>query len=148
MQKALRILRWILSAATAGILLLLCWHCLDIFITGNLPENITNGVYLTPVYTAQIVAEKLSGVKPLLILYIIFATVTVIAHMLWGEKQRATRKVSPCPPRAENAKFQTVARITVLCLGVLFIILGTMNGGARDVLVKAINICTECIGLG
>ncbi|MFR0735032.1 MAG: CD1871A family CXXC motif-containing protein [Oscillospiraceae bacterium] len=23
-----------------------------------------------------------------------------------------------------------------------------MNGGLRDVLVKAVNICTECIGLG
>ena len=28
------------------------------------------------------------------------------------------------------------------------IALGAVNGGARDVLVKAINICTECIGLG
>ena len=25
---------------------------------------------------------------------------------------------------------------------------GIMNGGLRDVLIKAINICTECIGLG
>ena len=25
---------------------------------------------------------------------------------------------------------------------------GIANGGMRDVLVKAINICTECIGLG
>ena len=33
------------------------------------------------------------------------------------------------------------AAITLIALGVL-------NGGMRDVLVKAINICTECIGLG
>ena len=25
---------------------------------------------------------------------------------------------------------------------------GVLNGGLRDVLIKAINICTECIGLG
>ena len=31
---------------------------------------------------------------------------------------------------------------------IVFIVLGVMNGGLRDVLVKAINICTECIGLG
>ena len=29
-----------------------------------------------------------------------------------------------------------------------FIVLGAMNGGLRDVLVKAGNLCTECIGLG
>ena len=28
------------------------------------------------------------------------------------------------------------------------IVCGIANGGMRDVLVKAINICTECIGLG
>ena len=31
---------------------------------------------------------------------------------------------------------------------IVFIVLGVMNGGLRDVLVKAVNICTECIGLG
>nr|WP_251616997.1 CD1871A family CXXC motif-containing protein [Pumilibacter muris] len=33
-------------------------------------------------------------------------------------------------------------------MAVSFIIAGIFNGGARDVLIKAVNICTECIGLG
>lgn len=41
-----------------------------------------------------------------------------------------------------------VARGIVFVVGVTFVILGIVNGGANDVLVKAINICTECIGLG
>lgn len=41
-----------------------------------------------------------------------------------------------------------VVRGVVFALAVVFIILGILNGGARDVLVKAINICTECIGIG
>ena len=41
-----------------------------------------------------------------------------------------------------------VVRGVVLVVAVTFIILGALNGGANDVLVKAINICTECIGLG
>ena len=41
-----------------------------------------------------------------------------------------------------------VARIAVGVTAVTFIIVGALNGGANDVLVKAINICTECIGLG
>ena len=36
----------------------------------------------------------------------------------------------------------------IYLLAALLIALGVGNGGLRDVLVKAINICTECIGLG
>ena len=39
-------------------------------------------------------------------------------------------------------------RLMLYAVAVAFIVLGVMNGGLRDVLVKAINICTECIGLG
>ncbi|MDE6597486.1 MAG: hypothetical protein K2K60_02480 [Clostridia bacterium] len=39
-------------------------------------------------------------------------------------------------------------RIAVGCVSVAFIIAGICNGSMRDVLIKAINICTECIGLG
>ncbi len=31
---------------------------------------------------------------------------------------------------------------------VLLIVLGIANGGAGDVLAKAVRICSECIGLG
>lgn len=41
-----------------------------------------------------------------------------------------------------------VVRGIVFVLAVTFIGLGIWNGGAHDVLIKAINICTECIGLG
>ena len=40
------------------------------------------------------------------------------------------------------------ARLTILVLAVTFIIIGAFNGGMADVLRKAVNICTECIGLG
>jgi len=39
-------------------------------------------------------------------------------------------------------------RLGILAVAAVFIVLGVVNGGARDVLVKAVNICTECIGLG
>ena len=39
-------------------------------------------------------------------------------------------------------------RIALYGAAVILILLGIGNGGMRDVLVKAINICTECIGLG
>ena len=39
-------------------------------------------------------------------------------------------------------------RIFVVIIAVAFLMLGIFNGGAEDVLKKAIAICTECIGLG
>lgn len=39
-------------------------------------------------------------------------------------------------------------RIAVFVLAVVFIILGTLNGGVGEVLEKAVNICRECIGIG
>lgn len=48
----------------------------------------------------------------------------------------------------ENDKFVWILRVIILILAILFIVFGTLNGGARDVMIKAINICTECIGLG
>ncbi|MBR4539430.1 MAG: thioredoxin [Clostridia bacterium] len=36
----------------------------------------------------------------------------------------------------------------ILAAAIVFIFLGIFNGSALDVLTKAINICSECIGLG
>lgn len=42
----------------------------------------------------------------------------------------------------------TVTRCVLFALAVCFIVLGIFNGGMKDVLDKAVAICTECIGLG
>ena len=39
-------------------------------------------------------------------------------------------------------------RVIFLTLAVSFIVIGVFNGGAKDVLSKAIKLCTECVGLG
>ncbi|MCH5154939.1 MAG: hypothetical protein J1F71_06985 [Clostridiales bacterium] len=44
--------------------------------------------------------------------------------------------------------FIWAVRGALFAIAVVFIVLGIVNGGAKDVLIKAINICTECIGLG
>lgn len=56
-----------------------------------------------------------------------------------GEYKRARET----KPRAKGA-----VRILLLSASAVLIVLGIFNGGLRDVLIKAINICTECIGLG
>jgi len=39
-------------------------------------------------------------------------------------------------------------RIALIVAAIVLIIAGILNGGMADVLAKAVNICTECIGLG
>ena len=48
----------------------------------------------------------------------------------------------------KKQKIINIARLALIVLSISFIIHGTYNGGASDVYQKAINICTECIGLG
>ncbi len=45
-------------------------------------------------------------------------------------------------------KRERLVRCLLLLAAAGLIALGVLNGGMRDVLIKAINICTECIGLG
>ena len=49
---------------------------------------------------------------------------------------------------AAKAKKLQVVKITLLIAAVIFVIAGIRNGSMEDTLIKAINICTECVGLG
>ena len=60
-------------------------------------------------------------------------------------KGQATVKPDPMQEKPFPAD---VLRADLYAAAIVFIVLGVMNGGLYDVLVKAINICTECIGLG
>lgn len=52
------------------------------------------------------------------------------------------------PETASKPSCLPYVRIALYIVAVVLIVLGINNGGMRDVLIKAINICTECIGLG
>ena len=51
---------------------------------------------------------------------------------------------APSDPPKKTARLQ----ILLLAAAFAFIIAGVLNGSALDVLIKAITICTECVGLG
>lgn len=51
-------------------------------------------------------------------------------------------------PRRTGDKTMPALRLFLLVIAVSFIAFGFFTGGFRDVLTKAVNICTECIGLG
>ena len=56
--------------------------------------------------------------------------------------------VTPDRSPAPTEKALCWVRWAILCVGVVCLIVGFVNGGTEDVLTKAVNICTECVGLG
>ena len=50
--------------------------------------------------------------------------------------------------RKHERGVRLMLRVILAIAAITFILLGVWNGGAADVLGKAIRICTECIGLG
>ena len=56
--------------------------------------------------------------------------------------------VIPEPKPAAQPEKRGKAQAVLIAAAVALIVLGIVNGSARDVLYKAIMICTECVGLG
>lgn len=62
------------------------------------------------------------------------------------------KKIAPSgskyEPEAAPVRNPRAVRTVILAVGIAFLIYGFLAGGTVDVLTKAINICTECVGLG
>lgn len=58
-----------------------------------------------------------------------------------GDKKEAVKK-------CDGYYCREVTKVVLLVVGIGLFIYGYLSGGIEDVLTKAVNICTECIGLG
>ncbi|MBD5099116.1 MAG: hypothetical protein HDT35_06160 [Clostridiales bacterium] len=152
MARATRVMRFLLTAATIAVCLLLCWQAIDIYLTGNSPDNFSApGVRIAPVYSREIVGERLAAISPALFLYLALVVAGLALQAAGGGELKR-----PSPFRAEQSptapavgeRTLPALRIALYAAAIVLIVLGVMNGGLWDVLVKAVNICTECIGLG
>ena len=64
-------------------------------------------------------------------------------------RRQPPESARPVPVSAvSETRGRRVLRAALYAAAVLLVVLGICNGGLRDVFVKAVNICTECIGLG
>lgn len=66
------------------------------------------------------------------------------------ELLKSAPKESRIPPvrHAAQRPWALYLRMALLVVGFVFLVYGAFTGGTMDVLTKAANICTECIGLG
>lgn len=69
-----------------------------------------------------------------------------------AKPQSTPQKQTPEKPKKTSQKGKTVGvwslRAAIFAVAVFLLIVGVQNGGMREVFLKAINICTQCIGLG
>lgn len=66
---------------------------------------------------------------------------------LWKQVPAADGKSVECAPKGD-CKGLLAMRSVIILVAVVLLIYGFVSGGTADVLTKAINICTECVGLG
>ena len=112
------------------------------------------------IYTREKAAAAIGRYLPLLLL----AVITNIACVITGARDggqdgpvadpalislyKREREDAPAAAAHEVPRRLRAARAAVLIIAVLFVIAGILNGSMEDMFIKAVNICSECIGLG
>ena len=141
-KKALRVLLAVLLAAVTA---MSCAALLSLYIGGMVAR--AAGDPLAPIFTQENLARAFAPVLPPLAAAAVLTAVCLFVRT--GDRTKRTTPSAPlrkAPVREGRGTF--IVRIVLLCTAAILIVLGTLNGGLRDVLVKAVNLCKECVGLG
>ena len=154
-KKALRNMVWIACAVVCIFAsVMACVYLLD--------KNYVV-TFATKFYKSHAEAEKLAKIFPWIFValcvcvgallyqsYSLKKELALAKKMLADSAKRGEMAVGKGKkePRQTNEKAKNIIRIVLAAASVALIIIGIFNGGMRDVLEKAINICTQCIGLG
>ena len=98
------------------------------------------------IYTPKAVAEKLTLIAPL---FFCAVGLTVLGLVLGVRDENAGKPVKMrMKPAKTQVKHKGLVQAVLVVAAAALILAGILNGSARDVLIKAITICSECIGLG
>ena len=101
-------------------------------------------------YSREIVANTFS----IIYLPICLSIALIIGDIIWeffSPTTAATKKFNKKAANAQGSptsKKVKITRFIILGVAIVSLVLGAILGGYADVLTKAVNICTECIGLG
>ncbi|MBQ7518910.1 MAG: hypothetical protein IJU12_01215 [Clostridia bacterium] len=135
MRKKLQIVMtvWTLLVCAA-----ICWSVLSLYRAGYVRHASSGPVQ--PIFTWEDTAARMRYLLPLIALWLLGAVII--------RKNDEKKRVSVHPEKQRTPAASCKLRLSLFVLALAFIVLGILNGGLHDVLVKAIQICTECIGLG
>lgn len=124
-----------ISIIRTGICLI--YGCLSIYFSGN-------------DYSRDIVAKTFSQID----IPVFVSLALIVIDIIWelvspstSVPKKARKKIDTTPNTTTNKNVK-ITRLIILGIAVITLVLGAIFGGYADVLTKAVNICTECIGLG
>ena len=107
------------------------------------------------IYSRELVGKYLLPVLPVAIITIVMALVGIFSGIRDENQDKLVKSIemkkNPEYDEASEKKKKTiltVIRCVVCVAAITLIVVGIINGSARDTLYKAITICTECVGLG
>ena len=98
------------------------------------------------IYSREAVAARLPLVLAVFGLWLA-ALMAALAVRPRSRPRPAPAKAAPAPEPPRSRR-EALLRGALLGLALLLILVGVLNGGLRELFIKAANICTECIGLG
>ena len=131
-----------LSVLTVLVALLLAVGCVTLWAQGH-GEGATG-----PVFTQEKVTSFLTKIAPILYAWLAVAVCGIVLRWLTPVEKEKITGVKPVKKPSPTSEKRKILWTVLFCAALLMIGAGVWNGGARDVLIKAINICMECVGLG
>lgn len=101
-------------------------------------------------YSREAVATAFSGIAfPVYLCVGMIAVGFVLDFILpVAPKKASSRKMATVAESCLVSKKTRAFQWGALCAAVVALVYGFIAGGTADVLAKAVNICTECVGLG
>ena len=147
-MKRDRIIRFAVAALTLALAAALIASATALY-RGGLARREASGSLTAPIFTRDDAGLALRRLAPLALAWLAVAGVSLMAGVRApkGGAARASRDKRRMKGREETKRI-ALFRGALYALAALLLILGALNGGLNDVLVRVINICTECIGLG
>lgn len=141
-MKFIRILKKKLPVIIAVLVILIC--------AGLIAESLF--VYFDgandTIYSREIAKKALKHfIAPVILLFVLIL-LAVIWHIPNKQKIFPKGKFFKQQTAYQKKNFTIKGYLIIYLAALVLVIAGIWNGGLNDVLVKAINICTECIGLG
>ena len=139
-KKRIHLLYGILLSAMLVITgICLCVACAGIYFSGEQP------------FSREAVAAAFRYIAVPVYVCIALAVGGLILDALFpaeSKKQGSRKKVDRSPAPAKQEHKLLYLRLALLGVGIAIFAYGFFAGGTADVMTKAVNICTECVGLG
>ncbi|MBR3503278.1 MAG: hypothetical protein IKO07_03420 [Clostridia bacterium] len=142
-----RIIRASVTVLTLALAVALIASALALYLGGSARREAAN-THAAPPFTREDAAQALRRLAPLGLAWLATLLAAALTGILTPARGNAPGGKRVRMRGQEETKKRAALRAGLYGLAALLVALGVLNGGLNDVLVKAINICTECIGLG